>query len=40
MVKDLRTGVETSNTGAVDNVDRFLGAALAAPHHRCKRHHR
>src|SRR5207253_6848207 len=32
MVKDLRTGVETSNTGAVldGDIDRFLGAALAA----------
>ena len=31
MVKDLRTGVETGNTGAVLNgdIDRFLGAALA-----------
>ena len=32
MVKDLRTGVETSNTGAVldGDLDRFLAAALAA----------
>jgi peptide chain release factor 2 len=32
MVKDLRTGVETSNTGAVldGDIDRFLAAALAA----------
>ncbi|MBV9863578.1 MAG: peptide chain release factor 2 [Alphaproteobacteria bacterium] len=32
MVKDLRTGVETSNTGAVldGDLDRFLGAALAS----------
>ncbi|HZS84537.1 MAG TPA: peptide chain release factor 2 [Stellaceae bacterium] len=32
MVKDLRTGVETSNTGAVldGDLDRFLSAALAA----------
>jgi peptide chain release factor 2 len=32
MVKDLRTSVETSNTGAVldGDIDRFLGAALAA----------
>ena len=32
MVKDLRTGVETSNTQAVLNgdIDRFLEAALAA----------
>ena len=31
MVKDLRTGVETGNTGAVldGDIDRFLGAALA-----------
>ena len=31
MVKDLRTGVETGNTGAVldGNIDRFLAAALA-----------
>ncbi len=33
MVKDLRTGVETANTGAVldGDIDRFLAAALAAP---------
>ena len=32
MVKDLRTGVETSNTGAVldGDLDRFLAAALAS----------
>jgi hypothetical protein len=32
MVKDLRTGVETSNTGAVldGDIDRFLEASLAA----------
>jgi peptide chain release factor 2 len=32
MVKDLRTGVETANTGAVldGDIDRFLAAALAA----------
>jgi peptide chain release factor 2 len=32
MVKDLRTGVETGNTGAVldGDIDRFLAAALAA----------
>jgi peptide chain release factor 2 len=32
MVKDLRTGIETSNTGAVldGDLDRFLAAALAA----------
>jgi peptide chain release factor 2 len=32
MVKDLRTGVETSNTGAVLDgaLDRFLQASLAA----------
>ena len=32
MVKDLRTGIETSNTGAVldGDIDRFLAAALAA----------
>ncbi len=32
MVKDLRTNVETSNTGAVldGDIDRFIGAALAA----------
>ena len=32
MVKDLRTGVETSNTGAVldGDIDMFLEAALAA----------
>jgi peptide chain release factor 2 len=32
MVKDLRTGVETSNTGAVldGDLDRFLEASLAA----------
>jgi peptide chain release factor 2 len=32
LVKDLRTGVETGNTGAVldGDLDRFLGAALAA----------
>ena len=32
MVKDLRTGVETGNTGAVldGDLDRFLAAALAA----------
>ncbi|MFL5269879.1 MAG: peptide chain release factor 2 [Stellaceae bacterium] len=32
MVKDLRTGVETSNTGAVldGDIDRFLAAALAS----------
>ena len=32
MVKDLRTDVETSNTGAVldGDLDRFLAAALAA----------
>jgi peptide chain release factor 2 len=32
MVKDLRTGIETGNTGAVldGDLDRFLGAALAA----------
>src|SRR5438045_8493543 len=31
MVKDLRTGVETGNTGAVldGDIDRFLAAALA-----------
>ena len=32
MDKDLRTGVETSNTGAVldGDIDRFLAAALAS----------
>ena len=32
MVKDLRTGVETANTGGVldGDIDRFLAAALAA----------
>ena len=32
MIKDLRTGVETSNTGAVldGDIDQFLSAALAA----------
>jgi peptide chain release factor 2 len=32
MVKDVRTAVETSNTGAVldGDIDRFLAAALAA----------
>ena len=32
MVKDLRTGVSTSNTGAVldGDIDRFLATALAA----------
>jgi peptide chain release factor 2 len=32
MVKDLRTGVETGNTGAVldGDLDRFLKASLAA----------
>jgi peptide chain release factor 2 len=32
MVKDLRTGVETGNTGAVldGDIDRFLEASLAA----------
>ena len=32
MVKDLRTGVETGNTGGVldGDIDRFLAAALAA----------
>jgi peptide chain release factor 2 len=32
MVKDLRTGVETSNTGGVldGDLDRFLEASLAA----------
>ena len=31
MVKDLRTGVATSNTGAVldGDIDQFMGAALA-----------
>jgi len=32
MVKDVRTGVETANTGAVldGDIDRFLAAALAS----------
>ena len=35
MVKDLRTGVETSNTqGVLDgDIDRFLAASLAAKVH-------
>ena len=39
MVKDLRTGVETGNTGAVldGDIDRFLAAALAAAHRRRRR---